>query len=104
MRQWKRDAAGAEENEQRDPQAVIAEERRQQQPGDEIDEHRQQHHVAHVARPGGADEDAVHLEGERADDRSERRPDEVVARRLRAPPALVVIRSMIAGPASEEAG
>ena len=66
MRQWKRDAARAEKDQQRHPEPVIAEERRQADPGDEIDQHREEHHVAHVARPGGADEDAVHLVGDRA--------------------------------------
>ena len=76
------DAARAEEDQQRRPQAVIAEGRRQHRPGGEIDEHRQQHHVAHVARPGRADEDAVHLEGDHAGERRQRRPDEIAPRRL----------------------
>ena len=57
--------------------AVIAEERRQGHQRRHEDQQGQQHHVAHVARPGGADEDAVHLEGEHAADRGEGRPGQV---------------------------
>jgi hypothetical protein len=44
------------------------------------DEQRQrhQHHVAHVARPCGADEDAVHLKREDARERRQRRPEQIV--------------------------
>ena len=50
----------------------------------EIGSERQQHHVAHVARPGRADEDTVHLERQHAahrgeggprNERDRRRPD-----------------------------
>ena len=63
---------------ERGPQAVIAERDGKRVEGGEIGRERQQHHVAHVARPCRADEDAVHLEGEHAADRGKGGPGQVV--------------------------
>ena len=79
------EAARDQEHVQRRPQAVIAEGSAPSVSSAATKtSERQQHHVAHVARPGRADEDAVHLEGQHAAQRGERRPGQIDRR---PPPA-----------------
>ena len=58
-------------HQQRAPQSGIAE-RAQRQPRGEEDQQRQHHQIAHVARPGRADIDAVKGKGEHAEQRRDR--------------------------------
>ncbi len=41
------------------------------------EDERQEHHIAHIARPGCADIDAIHVEGEQAGKPCQRRPGQI---------------------------